>query len=142
MLTTAWAASGRRDWPGVPDPAGVREQGEHTEGLPRNLRDLLLSIGKHVGPGVAEPEDPRPVGSASRPGGNEPETQRWYGHASTEAGPDGRQGSECLHSTDEGGELRSGGAAGGKEGTQSSNRWRETWRGHRAPSPCQRDANG
>lgn len=34
------------------DPTGVEEQGKRTKGLPRNLGDLLVSIGKHPGRGT------------------------------------------------------------------------------------------
>jgi hypothetical protein len=36
-------ASRRRNWPDGIDPAGVEEQGVHTLGSPRNLRDLISS---------------------------------------------------------------------------------------------------
>ncbi len=127
--------------PGVGDPAGVREQGEHTPGFPRNLRDLPLSIVKSA-LGVAEPEDPRPTGRASWPGGSETQDVPMVPPCEHRSRRDGRQESECLRSTCEVGELGPRGAGGGKEGIRSSDRWEETERGHRAPVLCQRKTNG
>src|SRR5262249_22946006 len=55
---------------------------------------------------------------------------------------DGVAGVGGTHNTCEAGELSPREAGGGKEGPLTSNRWRATWRGHRAPPPCQRDNNG
>jgi hypothetical protein len=53
-------------------------------------------------------------------------TNRWYLRASeSEPGGKGGRESECLHSTDEAGELFLGGPRGGKAGIRSRNRWRE-----------------
>jgi hypothetical protein len=42
-LGCAEGSIGALQWSGVADPAGVKEQGTHTWGLPRNLGDPVVS---------------------------------------------------------------------------------------------------
>jgi hypothetical protein len=84
-----------------------------------------------------------PVGPPCAWGGPERSGRRSRGTARRlQGGREGQQESECPRSTRETGEPHPEGAGGGKGDIGSSNRWRETCRGHRTPTACQRDNNG
>ena len=123
-------------------PAGVPEPGEHAPGLPRNRRDLLLSLVLTSAQELPNSKTPGPPDSIGVGGERSLPVQRGYRRASTRARRDGVAGVGGPHSTWEAGERSPSGTGGGKGCPLTSNRWRETWRGHRAPPPCQRDNNG
>jgi hypothetical protein len=127
------------EWPGGAGPAGVRDQGEHASGFPRNLRGLPSPVANR--PGRADPKTSRPS-AALRRRRERTRSHGGYRRAITRAHGMEEQESERFHSTAEAGERFSTGPGGGKGSVVSSNRWRETWRRPRTLTPCQRDNNG
>ena len=86
---------GTPQWPGVPDPAGVVEQGQGTPGVPRNVGAPSVSTDMPgSGTGTPTPRSPRPC---VRPMGANT-TQGWYRQAkATKCGErDGRESERLI----------------------------------------------